>query len=288
MSTAKSSSNTNQLEVDDSSNSDVEEETSQGSKLFPCPENGCVKSFQRFSNLENHLDFGKHNYALERETFLDKAMLAYATKLDKRDISLEYQTSDDLSSCHALDPLPKGWALKSSTVQRKRFSENQKLYLSKLFDVGEQTGRKVDANNVSKLMRKARNIDGSFLFDASEYLTAKQIAYFFSRLARKRRVAQVGESKEEEEELEAQLEEEGIENLARNIIYEIGLIHPIMFDTYNLCDLATGSKLSKFSISMLQEICTFYDLDTSLIKAKRKKPYIEILTNFIGNRTCQG
>ena len=174
MSTAKPSNNTNQLEVDDSSNSDVEEETSQGSKLFPCPENGCVKSFQRFSNLENHLDFGKHSYALERrETFLDKAMLVYATKLDKRDISLEYQTSDDLSSYHALDTLPKGWVLKSSTVQRKRFSENQKLYLSKLFNLGEQTGRKVDANNVSKVMRKARNIDGSFLFDASEYLTAK-------------------------------------------------------------------------------------------------------------------
>ena len=112
----------------------------------------------------------------------------------------------------------------------------------------------------------------------------------FSRLARKRRAVQVGESKVEgeEEELEAQLEEEGIENLATNIINEIGLIHPIMFDTYDLCDLATGSKFSKFSILMLQEICTFYDLDTSFIKAKRKKPYIEILTNFIGNCTCQG
>ena len=103
-------------------------------------------------------------------------------------------------------------------------------------------------------------------------------------LARKR-AAQVGESKEEE--LEARVEEDGIENLAGNIINEIGLTHPIMFDTYNLCDLATGSKVSKFSISMLQEICTFYDLDTSFIKAKRKKPYIEILTNFIGNCTCQ-
>jgi hypothetical protein len=83
----------------------------------------------------------------------------------------------------------------------------------------------------------------------------------FSRLARKRRAVQVGESKVEgeEEELEAQLEEEGIENLATNIINEIGLIHPIMFDTYDLCDLATGSKFSKFSISLLQEICTFYD-----------------------------
>ncbi len=110
---------------------------------------------------------------------------------------------------------------------------------------------------------------------------------FFSRIARKRRAAQVGESKEEEEELEAQLEEDGIENLARNIINEIDLIHPIMFDTYNLCDLATGSKLSKFSISMLQVKSTFYDSDTSFIKAKRKKPYIEILIHFIGNCTCQ-
>ena len=126
-------------------------------------------------------------------------------------------------------------------------------------------------------MRKARKVDGSFLFDTSEYLTAKQITSFFSRLARKRRAAQVGESKVEGEELEAQVEEEGIENLVKNIINEIGVIHHIMFDTYDFCDLATTSKLSKFSISMLQEICTFYDLDTSFIKAKRKKPYIEVL-----------
>ena len=139
-------------------------------------------------------------------------------------------------------------------------------------------------------MRKARKVDGSFLFDASEYLTAKQIASFFSRLARKRRAAQVGESKVEgeEEELEARVEEEGIENLVKNIINEIGVIHPIMFDTYDLCDLVTSSKLSKFSISMLQEICTFYDLDTSFIKVKGKKPYIEVLKNFIGNCICQG
>ena len=148
----------------------------------------------------------------------------------------------------------------------------------------------MDANDVSKSMRKARKVDGSFLFDASEYLTAKQIASFFSRLARKRRAAQVGESKVEgeEEELEAQVEEEGIENLVKNIINEIGVIHPIMFDTYDLCDLVTSSKLSKFSISMLQEICTFYDLDTSFIKVKRKKPYIKVLKNFIGNCICQG
>ena len=34
-------------------------------------------------------------------------------------------------------------------------------------------------NNVSQSMRKARNIDGSLMFDASEYLTGKQITSFF-------------------------------------------------------------------------------------------------------------
>ena len=46
--------------------------------LFTCTEEGCVKSFQRFSSLQNHLDVGKHNYILEQETFLDKAMVQYA------------------------------------------------------------------------------------------------------------------------------------------------------------------------------------------------------------------
>ncbi len=139
---------------------------------------------------------------------------------------------------------------------------------------------------LSRREKHATSMTRSCLIHASTSRQSKSQG-FYTRLARKRRAAQVGESKEEEEKLEAQLEEDGIENLARNIINEIDLIHPIIFDTYNLCDLATGSKLSKFSISMLQEICTFYDLDTSFIKAKKKKPYIEILTNFIGNCTCQ-
>ena len=100
-------------------------------------------------------------------------------------------------------------------------------------------------------MRRARKVDGSFLFDSSEYLTAKQIGGFFSRLAIKRRAAQVGESKVEgeveEDELEAQVEEEGIETLVRNIIDEIGVIHPIMFDTYDLsgADLGFFKRQSK-------------------------------------------
>ena len=35
-------------------------------------------------------------------------------------------------------------------------------------DLGEQCGHKVDANNISQSMRKARNIDGFLMFDATK------------------------------------------------------------------------------------------------------------------------
>jgi len=57
------------------------EETAQETRLFQCPNYGYVKSFQRFSFLQCHLDVGKHKYVLEHETLLDKAMQSYATKL---------------------------------------------------------------------------------------------------------------------------------------------------------------------------------------------------------------
>lgn len=36
--------------------------------LFPCPEEGCVKAYSRFANLQTHLDTGKHQMMIEQET----------------------------------------------------------------------------------------------------------------------------------------------------------------------------------------------------------------------------
>ncbi|KAK3742848.1 hypothetical protein QZH41_004530 [Actinostola sp. cb2023] len=46
--------------------------------LFSCPEEGCMKTYQRFSALQHHLDCGKHQRALENETLLDRAAHGYA------------------------------------------------------------------------------------------------------------------------------------------------------------------------------------------------------------------
>jgi hypothetical protein len=56
----KSSDSQPSLSADaNSSSSEDEEETP---KLFPCPSDGCIKSFQRFSSLQHHPDVGNHKY----------------------------------------------------------------------------------------------------------------------------------------------------------------------------------------------------------------------------------
>ena len=46
--------------------------------FFSCPEEGCVKAYSRFANLQTHLDTGKHQMMLEQEAFYDKARREYS------------------------------------------------------------------------------------------------------------------------------------------------------------------------------------------------------------------
>ena len=129
-------------------------------ELFACPEEGCVKSFQRFTSLEYHLNVGRHKYVLESLTLLDKAMMSYASKLEQGVATVD-NPAEDTGTAKAPDSGPSlsmGWALKSSSTQRTRLNENQKQYLTEVFKIGEQTGKKADPSNVSKSMRKVRNI----------------------------------------------------------------------------------------------------------------------------------
>lgn len=47
------------------------------SSLFACPSEGCVKSFQRYYNLEQHLLYGKCKKVQERYNLADMAKLSY-------------------------------------------------------------------------------------------------------------------------------------------------------------------------------------------------------------------
>ncbi|CAG2210475.1 unnamed protein product [Mytilus edulis] len=74
-----------------------------------------------------------------------------------------------------------GWAIKKER-KNQRFTENLKTYLRAIFNAGEQSGRKSNADDVSRNMRVCRDENGNKMFQPDECLQPSQIASFFSRL----------------------------------------------------------------------------------------------------------
>ncbi|CAB4000825.1 RNA-directed DNA polymerase from transposon X-element, partial [Paramuricea clavata] len=287
--TRRQSKETTVPEQFDSAGEDATDEDNQNAEsLFFCSEEGCVMSFQRHSSLQNHLDCGKHKYALECETLFDKAIIMYASKLEQGATCDVPQICEDIPVDVVATPiLNMGWALKS-TKEYKRLSEKQKTYLLDTYQVGEQTGQKADPVSVSRTMKRARLSSGEPMFTATEYLTAQQIASFYSRETAKRRKAAAGFSTTSQKDKQEVSTEELIQDLHFKVLNAVSSRHPIMYDTYNLCDYASRNKLDRFSILVLQDICSFFELDTSGIKGKRKikKPYVDLVLNFVEKCTC--
>ncbi|PFX20277.1 hypothetical protein AWC38_SpisGene15301 [Stylophora pistillata] len=244
--------------VGEASDEQSEDDIECHCKLFACPEEGCVKSFQRFSSLEHHLDVGRHKYALESLTLLDRAMMSYAPKLKQGVATVDnpVEGSGKAKASDSRSSSSMSWALKSSVTQRIRLTENQKQYLTEVFK-REQTGKKADPSNAPESMRK--------------------------------KAVQTDEFEDEEDEYAEELNkihEKNMQDLSNEVMAEISLQHPIMYDTHNICEIAACSRLAKFSVQMLEDICNFYQLDISAINVKRKKPYIDLLTKLVGSCSC--
>lgn len=270
----------------DSPSSDESSSDESNVGLFSCPEEGCIKRYQRFSSLQTHLDCGRHHLAIENASLFDRAIVGYSERLDVQLGSVP-NIPTELSEVRSVENLllPMGWALRSSQVKRTRFTANQKDYLTKKFDLGEISGRKSDPESVARAMMAARDSEGNRLFTSAEFLTSQQVASFFSRLAAKRRLPD-GTSGSDEEAADAETES-ALQELSNAVMREVSLEHPIVYDCYNICDLISSSKLSSFSIQMLKEFCIFFEIDTSHVKVRRKKPYLDLLVAFGKDCSCQ-
>ena len=135
-----------------------------------------------------------------------------------------------------------------------RFNAKQKGYLDEKFKIGEQSGHKADPAQVAKDMRHARQEDGNRRFTVDEFLTPQQIKSYFSRAAAK---LQQGD-REDECDFQAIEEQEAYSSTCVHVIDECQLIHPITYDTFNLCDMYATRKLTRLSISMLPLICSHW------------------------------
>ena len=62
---------------------DPTDNTNESSSVFTCPQDGCVRVFQRLSSLEKHLSLEKCTKSLEKRSLLDLAKLGYKSRLEE-------------------------------------------------------------------------------------------------------------------------------------------------------------------------------------------------------------
>ena len=128
--------------------------TVNSSRLFTCPEEGCVKTFRRHSSLVKHLDCGTHKRTLEHETLYDKTIIEYETKLDcgasKAPTGLEASGPSLPTAPTIMMGCP---ALKTIQSRRTKFTDKQRQYLNAKFQIGEGTGKTANPTDVSKAKR---------------------------------------------------------------------------------------------------------------------------------------
>ena len=255
--------------------------------IFACPEEGCTRMFLRHSSLQRHLDCGKHDRALERETLMDRASMAYAEKLEGHAPSVPEAVANTRpdSTLRIVKNLSMGWALKSSNARRSRFTASQKTYLTTKFKLGEQSGQKADPASVARAMVSAKDGSGNRLFTSDDFLSASQIAGFFSRLSAKKTLRD--EVEEFEDDFQSAANEARIEELTNVAVHELPLGHPITYDVYNLCDMVARSKLKNFSVSFLKDICLFFNIDVTDISVHRKQPYMKKIQSLCLGCICQ-
>jgi Arf-GAP/Rho-GAP domain/ANK repeat/PH domain-containing protein 3 len=134
-------------------------------------------------------------------------------------------------------------------------------------------------------MMTARDVNGNRLFNSEEFLTSQQITSFFSCVAKKKKLE--SQDPKEDNDYNAEDLQNEIEELSDKTKSELSRKHPLLFDTYNICDLASKSKLETFAVAMLKQICHHFGIYTTDIKVKRKKPYTEKIMALYASCKCQ-
>ena len=142
------------------------------------------------SSAESHVVWRSREEA-KKITLIDRAKKGYA-----RGLEMQYGVvPSKTSACVLLEEendkvSEKGWAL-AQEKSKSKFSDRQKAYLTKKFEEGEKSGKTLKADQVAQDMRRVRDEIGMRVFTIEEFLTSKQVASFFSRLAAKNAVSQL-------------------------------------------------------------------------------------------------
>ena len=118
-------------------------------------------------------------------------------------------------------------------------------------------------------------LTGDDFFKSSEFLTVQQITCtsYFSRLSAKVRQQVVIT----EEDICAAAEEANFHKAREDILLDMNLEHPIVFDQYNICDLVRDNRLKNLKSGLLQMLCEKFNLQAS---------YMDSLADLVSGCSC--
>ena len=145
--------------------------------------------------------------------------------------------------------LTEGWVLRPAK-KAYRFSERQKAYFTAKFNIGQSTGRKVDASLVARDMRHAHGSNGERLLKWTEFLTSSYFSCFSCQ-----------QTLTHEAKLTAIEDEINFSTATDQVMATVTLQHPIVFDLHNICAMAAEDTLKNLKASLLQVICQGLNLD---------------------------
>ena len=234
------------------------------SLLLSCPVEGCIPTYQKHHNLERHLLFGKCKLVSEKYTALDSAKLAYAERVQEGFTTQPTLAAPTTTEVSSESPLVQGWAFKG-TRKATSFNKDQRQYLYNKFQIGQESDHKADPEleKVSRDMRYAPD-NGERRFYVEEFLTAQQIQSYVSRSAKKLRpavTAQSGHDSIDDNNSQAAQEHEAYLSARFAVLHQCELLHPIVYDTLNICSLYSTNKLTKLSVAQLMPTCSYYNMD---------------------------
>ena len=264
------------------------------SSSFECPDRKCTEEFNSPEQLDIHLNVFGHRRPVEpaKVGLYDQLRIDWVQRfqtISLSDTKTSYNVGQGELETSETDLLEMGWALHKSRSTQKRFSKKVRDYLQKKFEIGLQTARKEDPAQVADDMRRARNAKGERMFTRTEWLTKLLVLFFSSRLSARQRLKGRKEftrdevtddlDEESEEKNGSRQDENVFDEVHDAVVSEIGVIHPVMYDVCNLCEMVGENKLSSFKVKMLRVICTYLEIrfKTRVTKSELVKKLTEMV-----------
>ena len=86
--------------------------------------------------------------------------------------------------------------------------------------------------------------------------------------------------------MEAAQDQQAFDDVRQLVLDEVELLHPIVFDTYNLCDMYKEKKLCKLTVRVLKTVSSHFDLTPETAANRRKAPYLSAIEQLIRSCSC--